>query len=362
MEKKRIVSIDALRGFDMLWIMGGAEFIIALAKWINQPWFNVIANQMDHVVWNGFHFYDIIFPLFLFLAGVSFPFSLQKRKSLNQSDRQIHSHIFTRMLILVALGILYNGFLSFEFPARYASVLGRIGIAWACGALIAMHVKRKYQYWIFIGILFLYWAILMLIPVPGVGAGILTPDKCIVGYVDRLLLPGKFYFKDYDPEGILSTLPAIGTALLGIFCGYHLNRKMNEYHKTAQLFIAGAILVAIGWLWNMVLPINKNIWTSSFAVFAGGWSIILLSIFYFLFDVLNWKKLAFPFVVIGLNSITIYLAQPILGLYTPHRFFFAGAAKYFPPQIQESYLTFTYIFVCWIFLYFLYKKKIFIKV
>lgn len=359
---ERLSSIDALRGFDMLWIMGGAEFIIALSKWVKLPILDLIAQQMEHVEWNGFHFYDIIFPLFLFLAGVSLPFSFSKRQASGDSLQKIHMHIIKRTLILIILGIIYNGFFYFDWPARYASVLGRIGIAWGITAFVVLHTRRKIQYILFVLILLSYWAILKLVPVPNVGAGNLTPDKCIVGYIDQLLLPGRMYFQWYDPEGILSTWPAIATGLLGAFCGYHLQRPIYERHKVFQLFIVGIIALILGWFWNFVLPVNKNIWTSSFVLYAGGWSILLLSVFYWVIDVLGLKKWSFPFKVIGMNSITIYMAQPIIGFWNTNEFFFSGLAKYMPDLIRQTFMYFTYIIICYAFLYFLYRKKIFLKV
>jgi len=362
MNNQRLYSLDALRGFDMLWIMGGAEFIVALHKWLNTDFTAALATQMEHVPWHGFHFYDIIFPLFLFLAGVSFPFSYQKRMQQGQRRQQIVGHIVKRMVVLVLLGMLYNGFLSFEWPARYASVLGRIGIAYGLAALMAVYWPKKIQYAVFGSNLLLYWAVLMLVPVPGVGTGILTPDKSLVAYVDQLLLPGRFYFEHYDPEGILSTFPAIATAQLGIFCGFILHKNSGAYRKVFQLLVLAVALIMGGLIWNLVFPINKNIWTSSFVLFAGGLSVALLTLFYLIIDVWNLKKWAFPFAVIGMNSITIYLAQPILGLHTPHQFFFAGISKYLPGGLQETFMTFTYMITCWVFLYFLYRKKIFLKV
>ncbi len=358
----RLNSIDALRGFDMLWIMGGAEFMMALSKWVNLPFLSSIAQQMEHVEWNGFHFYDMIFPLFLFLAGVSLPFSLAKRQAIGNSIHQIHMHILKRTVILIILGIIYNGFFYFDWPARYASVLGRIGIAWGITALLVLHTRRTIQYVLFVFILLSYWAILKLVPVPNVGAGILTPDKCIVSYIDQLILPGRMYFQWYDPEGILSTWPAIATGLLGAFCGYHLQRSNSGHHKAFQLFLAGLFALIIGWLWNFVLPVNKNIWTSSFVLYAGGWSILLLSFFYWVIDVLGFKKWSFPFRVIGMNSITIYMAQPIIGFWNANEFFFSGMVRYMPDLMRQSFQYFTYIIICYVFLYFLYRKKIFLKV
>ncbi len=362
MKSERILSIDALRGFDMLWIMGGAEFIQALNNGFQIPLTKILANQMEHVSWNGFHFYDMIFPLFLFLAGVSFPFSYQNRIEKGQTRKQILFHVLKRMLVLIILGIIYNGFLRFEFPARYASVLGRIGISWAIAAILVIFTKKILQLEIFVGILLIYWAILRLVPIPGVGAGILSPENSIVAFVDQNFLPGKLYFEHYDPEGILSTIPSVATALLGVFCGYILQCNHKKIKKVFYLFAIGVISLLIGWLWNFILPINKNVWTSSFVLYAGGWSVLLLAFFYYIIDVVGWKRWSFPFVVIGMNSITIYMAQPILGFDSPVNFFFGGLANMLPLSLQQSFLSFSYIIVCWLFLYFLYRKKILLKV
>jgi predicted acyltransferase len=366
-KSNRLVSLDALRGFDMLWIMGGERIITALAHLTGATALTWAATQMDHVEWNGFHFYDLIFPLFLFIAGVSMPFSLDKRKASGESKAKIYRHIFVRMITLVIFGIIYNGFLEFNWGhIRYASVLGRIGLGWFFAALIVLNSKPKWWYVWFGGILLVYWAILGLIPVPGYGAGNLTMEGSIVGYVDRLLLPGRLYRGIHDPEGILSTIPAVGTALMGAMTGNFLRisgQKISGLRKALWMCIAGIISLGLGWLWGLLFPINKNLWTSSFVLYTGGWSLLLIALFYLIIDVWGWKKWAFFFIVIGMNSITIYMFQAgIINFQSSAEFFFGGIIKSFAENWQPLIGAIGYTTVCWVFLYILYKKKIFLKV
>ena len=366
-KSKRLVSLDALRGFDMLWIMGGERIITALANLTGLAAFTWAAKQMDHVEWNGFHFYDLIFPLFLFIAGVSMPLSLDKRKASGESKAKIYRHIFIRMITLVIFGIIYNGFLDLNWGhIRYASVLGRIGLGWFFAAIIVLNCKPKWWYAWFGGILMFYWAILSLIPVPGYGAGNLTMQGSLVGFIDRLLLPGHLYLEVHDPEGILSTIPAISTALMGAMTGNFLripDQKISGLKKALWMGIAGIISLGLGGLWGLLFPINKNLWTSSFVLYTGGWSLLLVALFYVIIDVWGWKKWAFFFIVIGMNSITIYMFQAgIINFYSSTEFFFSGIIKSFGENWQPLIGAIGYTTVCWVFLYILYKKKIFLKV
>jgi predicted acyltransferase len=366
-KSKRLISLDALRGFDMLWIMGGERIITALAHLTGASGLIWAANQMDHVEWNGFHFYDLIFPLFLFIAGVSMPFSIEKRLSAGESKAKIYRHVFVRMITLVIFGIIYNGFLEFDWPhTRYASVLARIGLGWFFAALIVMNSKPKWWYAWFGGILLFYWAILKLIPVPGYGAGNLTMEGSIVGYVDRMLLPGHLYREIHDPEGILSTIPAVSTALMGALTGNFLKipyQRISGLKKALWIGLAGLVSLGVGYLWGFIFPINKNLWTSSFVIYAGGWSLVLLALFYLIIDVWGWKKWAFFFIVIGMNSITIYMFQAgIINFRSSTEFFFGGIIRSFAENWQPLIAAIGYTTVCWVFLYILYKKKIFLKV
>jgi len=364
---KRLYSLDALRGFDMFWIMGGETIFVGLAAVTGWPLFKWCAEQLEHVQWHGFHFYDMIFPLFLFIAGISFPFSMAKRTASGEDRTKIYKHIIFRGLILVLLGILYNNGVRFKLgELRYGSVLGRIGLAWMFAALIFINTKltgRIVWFWI---LLIGYWLLLTLVPAPdGNGADVFSQDGNFASFVDRILLPGKLYRGNHDPEGILSTVPAISTALLGMFTGeFLLSRFLNDKLVRKALVIAGAgvIFIIIGKIWNNFFPINKNLWTSSFVCYVGGLSLILFSVFYLIIDVWNLRKWAFFFVVIGMNPITIYLANRIINFRPAVKFFFGGFTEILPETWTQLINGIGLTAVGWVFLYILYKRKIFLKV
>ena len=330
---KRLYSLDALRGFDMFWIMGGEGIFVALATITGWPILEWWAGQLHHVPWHGFVFYDMIFPLFLFIAGISFPFSMAKRMAENESHKSIYKHVIIRGLVLVFLGILYNNAVRFNFSElRYGSVLGRIGLAWMFAALLFMNTKtiaRIVWFWV---ILLGYWLLLVLFPAHDLGStDIFSREGNLTSYIDRILMPGKLYLGNHDPEGILSTLPAIGTALLGMFTGEFLLSKYlhdKPMRKVFYMVLAAVALMIIGQIWNLAFPINKNLWTSSFVFWVGGISLLLFALFYLVIDVWNLKKWAFFFVVIGMNPITIYLTERIVNLRSTSKFFFGGFAAF----------------------------------
>ena len=364
---KRLQSLDALRGFDMFWIMGGEGIFIGLASLTGWPVFQWWAGQLEHVPWHGFHFYDMIFPLFLFIAGISFPFSMAKRKANNDSRKSIYIHVISRGLILVLLGIIYNNGIKFNFDGlRYGSVLGRIGLAWMFGALIFMNTKLSFRIVWFWAILIGYWLLMLLFPAHDLGStDIFSQEGNLASHIDRLLMPGRLYLGNHDPEGLFSTLPAIGTALLGMFTGeFMLSKYLNDkpLRKVLYLVLAAIALMIIGKIWNIVFPINKNLWTSSFVLFVGGLSLLLFSIFYLIIDVWKYKKWAFFFVVIGMNPITIYLTERIVNFRSANRFFFGGFSAILPPSWAPLIDGIGITAIAWVFLYILYKKKIFLKV
>lgn len=370
MKPQRIASIDALRGFDMLWIAGGEAIIIALSNITGLPVFNWLSFHMEHAEWAGFRFYDNIFPLFLFLAGVSFPFSLAKRKFNKDSNLKIYRHIFTRVLILIFLGCLVNGMLANSWngfsQVRYASVLGRIGLAWGIAAVLTMHFDVRKLIIITGSILVGYWLSMMFIPVPGYGAGVMTVEGNLASYIDRLYLPGVLYCGVMDPEGLFSTIPAVATALLGVLTGYFIkstDKRFSPFRKAMLMALSGILLIVLGQLWSLHFPIIKSIWTSSFVLMAGGFDLLLLSLFYLIIDVWHWHKWAFAFTVIGMNSITIYLCvQGALRFSTTRDFFFTAPISLFSPLYQPLVAACLLVLVEWGFLYFLYKKGIFFKV
>lgn len=366
-ETKRLYSLDALRGFDMFWIMGGESIFVGLATVTGWPVLQWWATQCEHVRWHGFHFYDMIFPLFLFIAGISFPFSCAKRVSLNEPRKNIYKHVISRGLILVLLGIIYNNGIIFNISQiRFGSVLGRIGLAWMFAALIFMNTRLTWRIVWFSGILLFYWFMLMLFPAHDLGStDIYSQTGNLTSYIDRLIMPGRLYLGNHDPEGLFSTVPAISTALLGMFTGEfimsgYLNNK--PLRKVLYMVCAAVILMAIGKLWNLTFPINKNLWTSSFVCFVGGLSLLLFSVFYLVIDIWNYRKWAFFFVIIGLNPITIYLAGRIVNFRAATNFFFGGVVKILPENWAELINGIGITAIGWLFLYILYKKKIFLKI
>jgi len=364
---KRLYSLDALRGFDMFWIMGGEAIFTGLAALTGWPVLKWWAIQLEHVQWHGFHFYDMIFPLFLFIAGISFPFSIAKRIANNEGRKSIYKHIIFRGLILVALGILYNNGLRFNLGGlRYGSVLGRIGLAWMLAAIIFINTKLSWRIVWFWALLIGYWLLLVLFPAHDLGStDPFSQTGNLASYIDRLVMPGRLYRGNHDPEGLFSTIPAISTALLGMFTGtfmmsdYLSGRKLK---KVLYLVLAAAGLMIVGKIWDLAFPINKNLWSSSFVCFVGGLSMLLFAVFYLIIDVWNLRKWAFFFVVIGMNPITIYLAERIINFDNASRFFFGGFIELFPESWTPLLNGIAITSIGWVFLYFLYNKKIFLKV
>jgi predicted acyltransferase len=364
---RRLKSLDALRGFDMFWIIGGEEIFHVLAQTTGWAGAVFMADQFTHVDWNGYRPYDNIFPLFLFLAGVSTPFAIGSRFEKGDARFILARKIIQRGLILVLLGVLYNNGL-FQKPIgewRFPSVLGRIGLAGMFAQLIYLYTypNQRAQYVWFGGLLLGYWALLLFGAAPGFAPGDLTMEGNVVSYLDRLILPGKLHKGIHDPEGLLSTLPAIGTGLLGVFAGTLLRRKdMTETRKVLWLTGTGVVCVAVGWLWNVVLPVNKNLWTSSFVLVAGGWSFLMLALFYWIIDVRGWQRWSFFFVVIGMNSILIYLVGEVLDFDHATEYLFGGMLQHTNLAVNGVGMVLGFLAVKWAFLYFLYRMNVFLRV
>jgi len=361
----RLESLDALRGFDMLFIMGLAELIVSVCSMFPEGADCFLARNMEHVDWNGIRIMDTVFPTFLFIAGISFPYSLAKQKEQRKSNSAIILKIITRAIALILLGLIYNGLLRFDFQnLRCASVLARIGIAWMFAALFQLFFSRKTRVTIAISILVLYWLAMMFVPQGGsIPEEPFSFDGNLVGFIDRIILPGKMYEGTFDPEGLFSTIPAIVTAMLGMMTGEYVRSSDHSGgRKTLYMILASVAMLAIGLLWSTVFPINKKLWTSTFVLVAAAYALLLFSVFYFIIDVLGIRGWAMPLKVVGMNSITIYMAQSIINFNGISRFFFGGFARMFPDGWSECIMNAAYMLVCWLFLYFLYRKKTFLKV
>lgn len=361
----RLLSLDALRGFDMFWIIGGQKIIYGLAVLTGWPLLLSLNSQMRHVSWEGFAFYDLIFPLFLFLSGVSMPYSFGKRLLRGDSKASIYRHAFKRMFLLIVLGMLYNRIQNLDAEhLRFASVLGRIGIAWFFAAVIFLNTKVRMQVIWFWALLVIYYLLMQFVPVPGFGAGVFSLEGNLAGYIDRLFLPGQLHLKELEPEGILSTIPAVSTALMGVLTGTLLQTNhVSKIKKGLILVGSGLVCLVQGELWGIFFPIIKNIWTSSFVLYAGGWSLLLFGIFYLIIDVWGLKKWSYFFVVIGLNPITIYLVQhKIIDFNNTRDFFFGGVVSHMPAALAPLISGIGYVACVWAFLYLLYRYRIFMKV
>ncbi len=365
---KRLLSIDALRGFDMLFIMGFSTVVALLASALSGNPDCWLARQMSHVEWNGLAHHDTIFPLFLFISGMTFPFSCAGQATKGVPRNKILLRTIKRGLVLVFLGLVYSGFFQFNFATlRFPSVLARIGLAWMGAAIIYLYVPNwKARCGIGAFLLIGYWLLLALCPAPDAPAGTdpFSYEGNLVGYIDRMIMPNHLHEnRFFDPEGILSTFPAIVTAMLGIFTGEFVKENgASPKRKTLMMFAAAVLLAIAGVVWNQFFPINKKLWSSSFVLVVGAYSVAMFALFYWLIDVKGWTGWTPFFKVIGMNSITVYLAMRIIDFHKISNFFFGGFTGLFPEPWSKIISTALFTFTIWLFLLFLYKKKVFLKV
>ena len=261
---QRLLSLDALRGFDMLFIMGFATLVVNVCHLFPGDVSAAVAESMSHPAWHGFSHHDTIFPLFLFIAGISYPFSLAKQRSLGATQGDLYRKILKRGALLILFGLIYNGLFRLDWPMRTASVLGRIGLAWALAAMLFLNFRTRTRIGIVGAILVGYWALLALVPAPDApaGADVYSMEGTIVGYIDRLLLPGKLHNKIFDPEGLLSTVPAVATAMLGMLTGEFVRlseQRLSGNRKALYMALAAVAFTLVGILWDLSFPINKKL-------------------------------------------------------------------------------------------------------
>ena len=363
----RLQSLDALRGFDMFWIIGGGELFSALAKATDWKWLHWWAGQQEHVKWDGFHFEDLIFPLFMFISGVAISYAILDKIHKGTHRSPLAWKVVRRGITLVLLGFVYNGFFQFHFADhgfRFASVLGQIGLGYLFASLIVLYTRHYSFRLMWLGGILLGYAIIQnFIPVPGFGAGVLTPEGCINGYVDRGLLPGKLYGGTFDPEGLLCIISATGITLMGALAGEVLRSKAwTEYRKLLILSGTGVIFIIIAILLHPVYPVIKAAWTTTFNLLAGGISLLLLSLFYLIIDIWKYRNWSFFFAVIGMNSITIYLGARIIDFGKVSKFFLGGLSRISGEAWGDVIFWIGFFAAEWLLLLFLYRRKIFLRV
>lgn len=358
----RVHALDALRGFDMFWIIGADALLVSLLGYLGTDWSGRLALQLEHVAWEGFRFYDLIFPLFLFLVGCALPYSLEKYRA---RPSEVYLRIARRVVALILLGLLANGILKFDWEnLRYAGVLQRIGICYGLGSLIYLHTGLRGQVMMVIAILLGYWAVLAWVPAPGGVAGDLSMEGNLAGWLDRQFLPGKIleqYYGYGDNEGLLSTLPAVATVLTGVLAAHGLRSSFSPAWKLVGLTAMALACLAVGYLWNLGFPIIKNLWTSSFVLVTTGWSLMLLALFYGVIDVAGYRRWAFVFSLIGVNAITIYIAQRFIDFNFMANYFLQGTVRLageIGPTVQLAGVLTAKILFLWL----LYSKRIFLRV
>ncbi|MFI5192762.1 MAG: acyltransferase family protein, partial [Chitinophagales bacterium] len=305
--KIRLRSLDFFRGLTV------AGMIL-----VNNPgdWAHIYA-PLEHSVWNGYTPTDLVFPFFLFIVGVSIVYAMATKKADPAKHRAIMLKAARRSLTIYVLFLLLVLIPKFDFQhLRLLGVLPRIAIVFFICTLLFLKTSRKTQVWIFWSILIAYYLIMNFIPVPGIGPSNLDPSTNLAAWLDRLVLTPNHIWsqsKTFDPEGILSTLPAISTCMLGIFTGGWLQRNdQSAENKVAWLFSVAALLITGGLIWNGFFPVNKALWTSSFVLFTGGLAMATLTLSYWLIDVNRRQKFTEPFVAFGSNAITIYVVSGYL--------------------------------------------------
>ena len=301
----RLLSLDVFRGAT-----------IASMMLVNNPgtW-NAVYPPLRHAIWHGWTFTDIIFPFFLWIVGVAMTLSFARRLAQGADRKILLLHTIRRAALIFALGLLLNGFPYYDLSTlRIPGVLQRIAVCYLIGAVIYLTTSIRGQAFWTAGLLLVYWLLMKLVPVPGYGAGVLDREGNLAQYIDGLFLNGHMWAatKTWDPEGIVSTLPAIATTLFGILTGHLLRSQRSPGEKTAGLLITGGALLAAGLLMGVWLPINKNLWTSSYAVFMAGMACVIFGFCYWLADVKGYKRWAMPFAIYGMNAIAVYVLAGLL--------------------------------------------------
>jgi predicted acyltransferase len=398
-EAQRLMSLDALRGFDMFWILGADSFVYALHETSQNAPTTFLATQLDHATWAGFHFYDLIFPLFVFMMGVSIVFSLTKIIG-REGRAAAVKRVLRRGSLLFILGLIYSGGFTNPWPdMRLMGVLNRIALCYTFGGLLFIFFRTRTLIAIAAALLLGYWALVALVPFPDVrpvpgGDAVITKEAgftdvaqlnmastnllrgsyiqgvSLPNYLDQIYLPGRKYDGTYDPEGILSTMPAVVTALLGIFAGLLIrNQSVPDRKKVLWLLGTGAAGVALGFLWGLEFPVIKKIWTSSYVLVAGGYSALLLGAFYWIVDVKKWRMWCQPFVWIGMNPLTLYITSCLLDGFgferLAHRLTGGSVKNFFDTHVTAGFgdlvIATTTVALFIGFARFLYQRKIFLR-
>ena len=327
-------------------------------------WVEALGTQMTHVEWEGFRFFDLIFPLFVFISGVTVPYSVLSKKAKGVPVKELQWGIIKRSVIIVLIGLSFSFFRMSLEGLRLYTVLWMIGMSYLIGATLNLHIENwKHKLILFFGVLILYQLALFYLPYPGKGDAI-TPDNNLAAWLDRNLITTNLYREVYDPEGTIRILTGGMLGMLGGMVGQRIKSfKTPDLRCGKELLVAGLCCLLLGWLWSFSFPIIKDLWSPSFILWAGGWSFLLLALFYTVMDVWGLRWLGWVFVPIGMNSIAIYASQWWIPLDDSRDFFFKGFANLFSNEAIQQFIMFGgLVLIQWVVLYWLYRKKIFFRV
>lgn len=383
--KQRLTSLDALRGFDMMWIMGFSGAVVALCALFGFPdcW---VARQMSHVAWHGFRHHDTIFPMFLFIAGVAWPFSYASQVSRGVPTVRIVLKCLRRLVLLFILGLTIGHALDFNFATyRYDSILAHIGVCWIVAALLYVFIRNwKVRLIIAFALLVLHWLVLYSFTAPDASSLLTSGDPKVMqivasyaaygtdgfsftgniaGWMDRNFMPGRLYEVVFDPDGLFSKVSGISLAIFGVLAGELLrDQRLSGNCRTLLLAGAGAISLVLMFAWMPLCPVNKKIWTSTFILSSASYSLLLLALFYWIIDVKGYRRWAFFFKVIGVNSITIYMLMRFFDFGSVSGHLLGGVASLGNGHWSDLVLAFGQVAVEWLILWGCYRKGVFLKV
>ena len=364
LSNERVISVDALRGFDMFWIMGGEMIVQGLDNVFHNKITAFLKLETEHVEWLGFHFFDIIMPLFLFLVGISLVFSTRKRISNGATDRSLWLHTIKRIAILWVLGMAVQGnLLTYDIHQikLYSNTLQAIACGYLVATILVLYLPVLYQFFATLGLLLLYWGILVLIPVGGNPIGTFTMANNAALSFDHWVL-GSFH-DGLQYTWILTSLGFSSTVMLGVFCGYLLQSDVEQKKKLQRFVVLGTSLIVLALIWNIWHPIIKKVWTGSFVFFAGGISILMLAFFYLLIDIWKVHTGTKWLIILGSNAIFGYVVWNLLetGFTTIAGVFLEGLK----PAINDWYQTLSYILAfltIYMLMRYMYLNKTFVKI
>ncbi|CAN5790652.1 lpg1661 family Dot/Icm T4SS effector [soil metagenome] len=366
----RLISLDVFRGLTI----AGMVLVNNPGSWDHIYW------PLAHAEWHGWTPTDLIFPFFLLIVGVAIPLAFGRRVDAGGTQRDLYLKVIKRTLIIFALGLFLNGFPYFNLSTiRVPGVLQRIAVCYLLASFVFLKTGVRTQIVIVTALLLVYWLLMACLSAPGFPVGDLSREGSVASFIDRVVLGSHIWSqgKVYDPEGLLSTIPAFATTLLGVLTGQWLRTNKSDYEKVAGIFVAGVSCLVIGWAWNPFFPINKSLWTSSYVLFTGGLALQLLALCYWLIDIKKSRAWAWPFVVFGVNAIALFVGTGIMAklmgivkipLANGSRpalknWIYSGLfASWAPPKIASLAFAIAFILLWLGLMWILYRRKIFIKV